>query len=239
MVRLQRASALYFILVLVTCAFLQAQQTKKQIIEYVRMISMGHEDQVTSKLPQLRTNFQNNPSFSYVEGLLATDGVTAIQCFRFVADSFPSNEWADDALVRLAEIYGASGKRQPMEESIDRLHSRYPQSPYILTNYASHITEGSGEAASSDAANQSGAEYAIQVGAFSVRSNAEKLQQRLSVDGYRVDIFENFLDGKNLLYLVWIGSFKTMRDAQEGLSTIQSKTGIKGILRTRSSWKRW
>lgn len=227
------------VLLFVTCSMTSAQIQKQKIIEYVRMISEGKEDRVATQLPLLKTTIKDRPSVSYIEGLLASDGITAIKYFRIVADSFPNNEWQDDALVRIAEIYNNTGMRQPMEETISRLRASYPQSPYVTTNYISHISADSSETARTISLDGQSSEYAIQLGAFSVRENAVKYQQRLKASGLQADIFENFLDGKNLLYLVWVGSYKSMESAQQNLSNIKNKFGVKGIIRTRASWRRW
>ena len=216
-----------------------SQPKKPKIIEYVRMISEGKEDRVTTDLPFIKSKIQDRPSVSYVEGLLASDGITAIKYFRIVADSFPNNEWGDDALVRIAEIYNNTGMRQPMEETIQRLRQNYPQSPYITSNYISHISDDSAESPQPVMLGEQRDEYAIQLGAFSVRENAVKYQQQLKTNGLQADIFENFLDGKNLLFLVWVGSYQTLQDAKQNLGVIRQRYGVKGIIRTRSSWRRW
>ncbi len=87
---------------------------------------------------------------------------------------------------------------------------------------------------SPDRSNQSGTDYAIQVGAFAVRSNAVKMRGRLVADGFRADIYEDYLNGKDLLYLVWAGSYNSREEAARAMGTIKHAYHIDGLLMVRS-----
>ncbi len=78
-------------------------------------------------------------------------------------------------------------------------------------------------------------EFAVQVGAFAIKENAELVREQFLAEGYRADVYENFLDGKKLLYLIWVGSFPTREEAESALDTIRTKHEINGILRTRTA----
>ncbi len=77
-------------------------------------------------------------------------------------------------------------------------------------------------------------ELAIQLGAFALKKNALRLQQRLRAIGYHADIFENLIDGKNLLYLVWVGSYPSEEAAKPDLDSIKARIKIEGVARPRS-----
>jgi cell division septation protein DedD len=78
-------------------------------------------------------------------------------------------------------------------------------------------------------------EYAIQVGAFSVRKNADKLKRKLRSAGYRVDIYPNILDRKQTLYLVWVGTYKNAVDAEPDRAAILERFRIDGVIRPRTA----
>lgn len=84
---------------------------------------------------------------------------------------------------------------------------------------------------------QEGEEYAIQIGAFATKRNAERLSRRFTVEGYRTDIYENLPDGRNLIYLVWVGSYRSRDEAMEQIREIKKRYKIEGILTTRAAWK--
>jgi len=81
--------------------------------------------------------------------------------------------------------------------------------------------------------------YAIQVGAFAVKENAVRLQREFKKKGFKAVIYDNLLDGKNLLYLVWVGRFDTPEEAMPMMKKIEAFTGIRGVLREQMIWRKW
>lgn len=228
-----------FILILSFQSYVSPQQSKLKIEKYIRMIEKGNLEQVKSQLQSLRNTYPSDPSIFYLEGLVETDEGKSIKYFQIISDSFPNSEWADDALVRLAEIYSRAGKIEPMNQILNRLKNEYPKSYYIKTNYISKLENSSTDQSYKIPLNKLAAEYTIQVGAFSKITNAKRLQQKLKIDGYNTDIYENLLDGKNLLYLLWVGTYNSKEEAIPDLKKIKAKYKIKGVIRTRCAWKKW
>ena len=213
------------------------QLHERKIIEYVRMVSEGKSDEVTSKLPGLKTKFPHTAGVFYIEGLVAVNGDEAVRCFHVIADSFPGSEWADDAMARLFEYHIRVGEPRQAELNFRRLQKDFPESPYLTTGYLQQ------ERLSSDsftfAPKNQGQIWAIQIGAFAIKNNAENLRAKVAADGYLVNVYENLLDGKNLLYLVWVGMFATPDEAKMLLKEIKDRYNIDGVLRVRQSWKKW
>jgi cell division septation protein DedD len=83
-----------------------------------------------------------------------------------------------------------------------------------------------------------GAEYAVQVGAFAIPENARKLRDTFARNGYDATVLENFLDGANLLYLVWVGTYASMEEAESAREAIRQRHHIDGLVRMRTSWRR-
>ena len=213
---------------------------EKKVVEFIKLVSKGHSDQVTSKFQDFQKKIPRTAGLIYLEGLITSDGENAIRYFHVVVDSFPKSEWADDAMARLFEYYFNTGQQDNANHYFNQLVSEYPTSPYVTTNYIRDIsTSANNTSSTGNPKENQGNEYAIQIGAFSKRENAEKLQMKFSSEGYRVDIFENLLDGRNLLYLVWIGNFSTQEEAQKLIKELKVKYNIDGVIRLRSSWKKW
>ncbi len=234
----------YFVIFSIFTTFYQAisyaQAYEKKIFEYVRLISEGQSETVVPKINDLKKKIPRSAGIIYIEGLIATDENESIRCFNIIADSFPRSEWADDALARLFEYHFRVGTSTEAEASFQKLFSKYPSSPYITTGYIQQERLGQNSYAyNKEQPRMQGQEFAIQIGAFSIKKNADKLKKRFSLAGYDANLYENFIDGKNLLYLVWIGAFKTAEDAQPTLQEIKKKYNIEGVLRMRSLWKKW
>lgn len=221
-----------FILIVHSLSF--AQLYERKIIEYVRLISEGKSELVGNRLQELERKIPRAAGLIYIEGLVATNGDEAIRCFKVIADSFPRSEWADDALARLFEYNQSTGNYTEAEENLNRIKNNFPKSTYLTSNYLQNVRYS--EAAQTE---YKGNEYAVQIGAFSLKENAKKLCERFRSKGYKVDIYENLLDGKNLLYLVWIGSYTTLEDAQRIQAELKTKFNYESVIRPRSSWKKW
>jgi cell division septation protein DedD len=107
-----------------------------------------------------------------------------------------------------------------------RLRTEYPLSPYLRIGYLPQDPSGHRR--------PEGEEFAIQIGAFANRDNAIRLRDTLAGRSYAVDIFENFIDGKRLYYLVWVGTFKTMAEAEKEAERMRSVDRIFGVVRQRN-----
>jgi tetratricopeptide (TPR) repeat protein len=221
-----------FIVVVHSMSF--AQLYERKIIEYVRLISEGKSELVGNRLPELEKKIPRAAGLIYIEGLVATNGEEAIKCFKVIADSFPRSDWADDALARLFEYNQNTGNYTEAEQDYNRMKAEYPKSTYLTSNYLQDMRFSKPQHTESQ-----GNEFAVQIGAFSLKENAEKLYNRFRNEGYKVDVYENLLDGKNLLYLVWIGSYTTLEDAQRIQAELKAKYSFDSVIRTRSSWKKW
>ncbi len=89
-----------------------------------------------------------------------------------------------------------------------------------------------------DTSGQRVAVYAVQLGAFSLQENADKLVALLKSKGIGAVIYDNLIDGKRLLYLVWVGRFERAEDAILEIRRIEDLTGIRGVLREQMIWRR-
>ena len=227
-------------LTLITFRSIFAQVYEKKIFEYVRLISEGKSELVQTKIDDLKNKIPRSAGVIYIEGLIASDDKKSLSCFKVIVDSFPRSEWADDALARLFEYYLSTGRASDAEKSFQLFQNQYPNSPYITTGYLRQQRLSQESLTYNRTIPRSqGQEWAIQIGAFSIKENAEKLRKKFISDGYTVNVYENLLDGKNLLYLVWVGSFDTEDEARPLLKEIKSKYNIDGVLRMRQVWKKW
>lgn len=239
MERIRQVCASLSFLIFLPCFSLLAQQAPVNVDDVIKRIAEGKTPEVKQELSKLRPTLANTPALYYIEGLVSTEGTRSITMFRVVTDSFPNSEWADDALVRIYEIYRGNGQDHFANEELRRLERNYPDSPYLTTQYIKESDSRLTDSSNPGNAAKAGSEYAVQVGAFAQKGNALKLQRRLRSDGYRVDVYDNLLDGKNLLYLVWVGSFKTEQEAEKLLPRLKSKHQIHGVVRVRNTWKKW
>lgn len=68
----------------------------------------------------------------YVQGgMLAPDAATAATSLQRVAVEYGTSAWADDALLRLAQLFEAQNDPGAAVQSVDRLRRDYPDSPLL------------------------------------------------------------------------------------------------------------
>jgi hypothetical protein len=72
------------------------------------------------------------PEALYVQGgMLASDPQTAATSLQRVVVEYGRSPWADDALLRLAQLYEAQNDPGSAVQSVDRLRRDYPDSPLL------------------------------------------------------------------------------------------------------------
>jgi cell division septation protein DedD len=69
------------------------------------------------------------PEALYTQGLLATDAATAATSLQRVVVEYGWSPWADDALLRLTQLYWAQGDPAATAQAAERLRRDYPASP--------------------------------------------------------------------------------------------------------------
>ncbi len=221
-------------------ASVDAQTVEDKVDEYVRKVSEGRYGEIRKEIDRSPGGGRTgDPGMIYLEGLIAPDGTTSIRLFQLVADSLGANPWRDDALARMVEFYSRINDRPRASEAFRILRTDYPATPYITTGYLGRVTTGETTDERPDTSGRVVAVYAIQVGAFSVFENAEKLAHVLKSKGFSAIIYDNLLDGKHLLHLVWVGRYDREEDAAPVMKKIEELTGIKGVLREQMIWRRW
>jgi cell division septation protein DedD len=101
-----------------------------------------------------------------------------------------------------------------------------------------HTSIGQAPSQSGDSNGVIVAVYAIQVGAFADSANARRLCELLRSKGLDPVIYDNLIDGKRLLHLVWVGRFDRPQDAIPEIARIEELTGIRGVLREQMIWRK-
>lgn len=72
------------------------------------------------------------PQALYVQGgMLAKDGATAAKSLQRVVVEYGTSPWADDALLRLAQLYEAQVDPASAIQQVERLRRDYPESPLL------------------------------------------------------------------------------------------------------------
>lgn len=220
-------------------------QDEGEIRYYLERIDQGGADSVRKILPDLIAKYQNTAGIMYLQGRLATDGIEAVKFYQSVVDNFPKSEWASDALYRIYQYYYALGLYKTADLKMQQLKKDYPNSIYVTGKPAAEkvpkhepppvklptpepVAADTQQAAKTPV-QTAPAPYTLQTGAFSTLSNAQKQKSYFQELGYTVDI-SNKIRGSRSLYLVWVGSFKTIEEARAAVKDVRTKYNVESII---------
>ena len=102
------------------------------VSDIVAMIRKGDTRQAKTALSQIKDDPEN---FLFLNGLLATDGDSAVFYYEKLLQSYPTSRYGDDVLFRLAQLKYAQGLYKTAHNRFLRLVKAYPQSPLHQSCY--------------------------------------------------------------------------------------------------------
>jgi len=240
-----RLRALVTLATLILALPLYAQDTL-DIAPYLERIQGGDVEDVREEISDLVEQKPEDPGVRYLQGLVTEDGTDAVGIFQGLVDKHPRSEWADDALFRVYQFYYSIALYRTSDLKWAQLQKDYPGSPYLSKGKGGEGVE-SGPAESSPAPvvtgstgpvavvpqgeNRSG-QFALQVGAYSARENAEKQKFFFEDQGYPVEVINRVRDSRSL-FLVIVGNFLTYDDAKSRIGEIRQKYGVESFVVSR------
>lgn len=162
--------------------------------------------------------------------------VTARQYLDNLIDQFPASSNMAEAKYLAACCLIAMNYYNSAERELKELIEKYPESPFkVFAQQEIKQARTSPEAGSDKGAEnvydqlieatQVQGRYAVQIGAFSDRDNAQKQKNQYLRLGYPATVATKYV-GDRLLYVVWLGDFKTEDEARKYGEDFKSKNRI-------------
>lgn len=100
------------------------------LMEAIRLATEGQADSAQSlvrrRLRSLSPQDPLYPGALFTAGVVASDGDSALAYFRTVSIEYSRSQWADQALLRMAELRFASGELRSAAHSAERILLDYP-----------------------------------------------------------------------------------------------------------------
>ena len=217
---------------------MQAQEV--DIVQYLKQIENGNKTQVENQLPELKKNYPNSSNLLFLEGVLTANGQQAVVIYNKLVKNYPKSKYADASLYRIYSYYYALGMYNAANNFLDRLKREYPNSPYIkiakryIPQKDSLVIASRAQPAdnSTEAKNKTSDKsekylYTIQVGAFTVKGNAESLKEDFEKNGLYSSIEEKTVGGTTF-HVVYVGKYLNEADASKSLKKINAKYNLNG-----------
>ena len=234
-----------------------AQNTDEEIRAALEKVDHGQSEEVKKILPDLVSKYQNTPGVIYLQGRLASDGIEAVKFYQGVVDNFPKSDWADDALYRIYQYYYSLGLYRTADLKMQQLKKEYPNSQYVTGKVELRTppveekpvklpqkeivveSQPDTQQAGKQPANQEEPKieqpapknepYTVQIGAYSTVANAGKQKKYFDDLGYKVEVVNKIRNGRSL-FLVWVGSFKSVDEARQMVREIKLKYKIESMI---------
>lgn len=110
-------------------------QTDPRLISAVNLAQSGRMDSARAVVRRLLAALAPSdtvyPEALYVSGVLAPDPQMVATYLQRVMIEYSRSPWADDALLRLAQLYAAQGDDAATIQAAERLRRDYPDSPLL------------------------------------------------------------------------------------------------------------
>jgi len=112
---------------------LSAQGGDPRLNAAVQLAQSGRTDSARAVVRRLLATLSPQdsayPQALYTQGILAPDAATAATSLQRVVVEYGQSAWADDALLRLTQLYWAQGDIAATAQAVERLRRDYPDSP--------------------------------------------------------------------------------------------------------------
>lgn len=110
-----------------------AGQSDPRLQNAVQLFQSGHIDSARAVVRRLLSTLPPSdeayPEALYTAGLIAPDAPTVMRHLQRVVVEYEMSPWADDALLRLTQLYTAQGDPAAAAQAAERLRRDHPDSP--------------------------------------------------------------------------------------------------------------
>ena len=97
----------------------------------IQEVLSGSKDSAAIYLPLIETQYPNNPNMLFLKGLMETRGEDAMMIFVKLYNNHPTSEYGDDAVMKIAEYYYASGLYVQSAGWLKKMPLYYSRSEHI------------------------------------------------------------------------------------------------------------
>lgn len=103
----------------------------QNVAHYVDLAYEGRAAEVRAALPGLKEQLPNDGAVLFLEGLVTLDAEVAVELFNKVVQLYPSNPYADDAILKIGEFLYSRGLYIQAAQQLKRIPVHYPRSDLV------------------------------------------------------------------------------------------------------------
>ena len=118
-------------LLLLSFCLAAAEASGQTIAHYINLAYQGRVEEVQQALPALKKQHPNDGAVLFLEGLVMLDGDAAVGLFNKVVQLYPTNPYADDALLKIGEFLYSRGLYIQAAQQLKRIAVHYTRSDLV------------------------------------------------------------------------------------------------------------
>ncbi len=219
---------------LLSTSCLVAQLNEQDVRQRLDLIHSGKIAEVRLEVQSLLTQLPSDPGVLYLDAYVTENGDQAVKKYQTFVDTYPQNEWADDALYKVYQYYYAVGLYKTADAKLNLLNEQYPNSiyakrevkpeakPVVKTETVPVVEEKKEVVVPSPASDN----FVVQIGVYSQEVKAQQQAVELSSTvGKQAVVFAK-QSGEKTVYAVGFEGFADAQSAKAFGAELQSKFNL-------------
>ena len=115
---------------LIVILFLSITFSQSNVDDLILDVYAGNIITALEELPRLKKKFPEDPAVIYLDALLNKDYEKSIEKYKMIYNLYEDSEYADDAIMKLAEFYYTNGSYVKSSEWLKKINLYYPTSKH-------------------------------------------------------------------------------------------------------------
>jgi len=223
---------------LLSTSFLAAQLNEQDVRQRLDLIHSGKISEVRTEVQSLLRQIPNDPGVRYLDAYVTENGDQAVKKYQTFVDTYPQNEWADDALYKVYQYYYAVGLYKTADAKMNLLNDQYPNSIYakrekkpeikpVVKTEPPPVVEEKKEIVTPSISSSG---FVVQVGVYSQETNAKQQSIELSSTIGRQAMVFTKQSGTRTVYAVGFEGFSDEQSAKAFGAELRSKFNLDWFL---------
>lgn len=239
---------LLFVVAAIVVATNTVSAQKTPVKTYIQQVAKGWTSDAKKALPDLLIDQPDDPAVTFLHATLVEDPERAMPLFERIVQNYPSNEWADDALLRLILHACIKKDAEKAKTQFRKMRDLFSNSDLLPVAYdamrmsvgvppatastATASTATSNTATSSTAtakpatttpatAETATAVYTLATLTTENKADADKLVNDFKKKRMRVRLADKTIKGKRN-YIVEVGEYATEVDAAKDIEAVRA-----------------
>ena len=105
--------------------------SQSEVDDLIREVYAGKTQNAIEAMPELKNEFSEIPSLLFLDALVDKDINRSIEKFKKFFKYYESSEYADDAIMKIAEYYYTKGSYVQSSKWLKKINLYYPNSEHI------------------------------------------------------------------------------------------------------------